>query len=59
MTTLFLALALAPPFLLLKLHTSLLQGMQALLDVISACDGSVSDSAKLLGLQIILELVIH
>ncbi|VVB11796.1 unnamed protein product [Arabis nemorensis] len=26
-------------------------GMQALLDVISACDGSVSDSAKLLGLS--------
>ena len=44
-----LSLALAFSSSLVLLTSTRLQGMQALLDVISASDGSIADSAKLLG----------
>lgn len=43
---------------LVLLTSTRLQGMQALLDVISASDGSIADSAKLLGWLILLEHVL-
>jgi len=47
--TLFLPLFLLAAHLLKYTLVCCLQGMQALLDVISASDGSIADSAKLLG----------